>query len=66
MAYTTRRAAHKQIKSAEGNLETALNHLHNVKELYQEQHPDISTTIESVMLVVLQAQELTKQLRTIF
>ena len=66
MPYTTRKAMHQQIKSAEGNIDTALQHLLTVKLIYEPEHPQIAEAVEAVMLVLNKAGELTKSLRSIF
>jgi len=66
MTYTTRKAAHKQINAAYGNLETALAHLLKVKEDYQVDHPEISEAVEAVMVNLLQCQELIARLKRSF
>jgi len=63
MPYSTRKGAFKQIDSTIGNLETALYHLNNVKVVYEPEHPEIAKVVESIMVITLKAQELTKQLR---
>jgi len=60
MAYTTRRAAQKQLRSAIGNLDTCLYHLNNVRAVYKDAHPDIANGCEAIMQLVLKAQELIK------
>lgn len=63
MPYTIRKAAVKQIKMASGNLDDALQHLLRVKETYEPTHPEVATTVEGVMIVIVKVQALIDNLQ---
>ena len=64
--YTTRKAAFKQLDAAIGNLDTAMDHLLQLKEVYQNNHPEIAEAAESIMIGVLYWQQVLSNFRHSF
>lgn len=64
--YTTRKAAFKQLDSAIGNLETAMYHLLNIKNVYEPEHPEIAHTCQVAMELTQSIQNLLVKFRTTF
>lgn len=61
MPRNTREWAKRKLKEAQGNLDWALFHMHEIEEKYREYHPDISDALLKIMeLVVLTDQSITK------
>lgn len=57
MPNNVRQSYKRQIERAEGNLDSALQHLAAVVEFYKENHPEISEPIEMVGLMLIEGQK---------
>jgi len=66
VAYTIRKQALKQFASAEGNLETANEHLLKVYNTYKDEHPDRAKAVACVITVIIQAQGLIDKVRALW
>ncbi len=64
--YTTRKAAFKQLDSANGNLDTFMYHLLNVKMVYEKEHPDIANHCQALATSGLLLQQALTNFRQSF
>ncbi len=63
MPRNTREWAQRKFDSAEGNLNWCMQHLLEVKEEYQEQHPEVAAPCEVFATMLLEVQQAIVKLR---
>lgn len=66
MPRNTREWAHRKLSMASDNLESSLKHLLEVKNTYEELHPEISGPIETVMEAVSMLQDTLREIGKAF
>lgn len=62
-AMTTRHWALRKLESALGNIDWSGGHLHEVSATYQEVHPEISDAINSVLDLLILADDMIKKIK---
>ena len=63
MPRNTREWAQRKFDMSEGNLNWAMQHLNEIREVYREQHPEVSTPCEEFMTMILLVQKAVVKLR---
>ena len=66
MPRSTREWALRKLKESEGNIEWAENHLAEVGQLYEKDHPEISVPLLQIIGTLQAIQEFIAKLRSTF
>ena len=66
MPRNTREWAHRKLASVQGNLDTALAHLEEVRDVYLADHPEIAEPLELAQVTIIEMGAFLKRLQQSF